>query len=201
MFVSSLAARGPKRADRDAPVNAYGRSKLEAERLLQWRSDEVSTVIVRAPAVYGPRDRDVLTLFRMALRGVFTMVHGGHQRLSLIHAADLAEGIRLACERDTASETLSFTDGHDLELIDFGRAIARAVDAKVRLVSLPDAAMWVAAAGGEAWGRLRPGTRRPSTSRASCTSSATTGRRTARPRRPRSASRRASISTTVSSTP
>ena len=52
--------------DTPRPVESYGRSKLEAERIVETFSDHVATTIVRPSAVFGPRDRDFLTLFRFA---------------------------------------------------------------------------------------------------------------------------------------
>jgi nucleoside-diphosphate-sugar epimerase len=100
VFVSSLAAGGPAAApDKPvtgnippAPIEAYGQSKLESERLLM-DSSGVPAVVVRPAAVYGPGDRDFLALFRLARRGV--AIHPGNRDhwLSIIHVSDLAEGI------------------------------------------------------------------------------------------------------------
>ncbi|HEU5304939.1 MAG TPA: NAD(P)-dependent oxidoreductase, partial [Gemmatimonadales bacterium] len=71
VLVSSLAAAGP--APRGAPltggeaprpVTAYGRSKLAAEQTVAASSLRWS--IVRPPIVYGPRDREILKVFRLA---------------------------------------------------------------------------------------------------------------------------------------
>jgi nucleoside-diphosphate-sugar epimerase len=75
VLVSSLAAAGP--APRGAPlsgteaphpVTAYGRSKLAAEQIV--RSSSLPWSIVRPPIVYGPRDREVLKVFRLARLGL-----------------------------------------------------------------------------------------------------------------------------------
>ena len=67
VHVSSLAAIGPSEGhtavEEDAephPVTDYGKSKLEAERIV--RSMAPDAVIVRPPVVYGPRDTDVFQL-------------------------------------------------------------------------------------------------------------------------------------------
>lgn len=74
VYVSSLAAAGPSpnpegRAPEDppAPISAYGRSKLAGERAVAGYGG--SWVILRPPAIYGPRDRDVLQFFKMASQG------------------------------------------------------------------------------------------------------------------------------------
>lgn len=79
VFVSSLAAREPK-------LSAYGASKARAETLVEACGLDWS--IVRPPAVYGPRDIDMLDLFRAAKLGVVPLPPGG--ATSIIHADDLA---------------------------------------------------------------------------------------------------------------
>lgn len=79
VFVSSLAARQPG-------LSAYGASKAEAEALVERSGLDWTTV--RPPAVYGPRDIDMLDLFRAAKWGVVPLPPGG--ATSIIHAEDLA---------------------------------------------------------------------------------------------------------------
>lgn len=79
VFVSSLAAREPG-------LSAYGASKARAEALVEASGLDWTTV--RPPAVYGPRDIDMLDLFRAAKWGVVPLPPGG--ATSIIHADDLA---------------------------------------------------------------------------------------------------------------
>jgi nucleoside-diphosphate-sugar epimerase len=79
VFVSSLSAREPG-------LSAYGESKARAERLV--KASGLDWTIVRPPAIYGPRDRDMFELFRAARWGVVPMPKGG--RASVIHVQDLA---------------------------------------------------------------------------------------------------------------
>ncbi|HET9510945.1 MAG TPA: NAD-dependent epimerase/dehydratase family protein, partial [Sphingomonas sp.] len=74
VHVSSLAAREPD-------LSNYGWSKAEAERIVV--GSDAAWDIVRPPAVYGPGDRDMLEIFRMAKRGVALLPPGG--RMSAIH--------------------------------------------------------------------------------------------------------------------
>lgn len=80
VFVSSLAARKPE-------LSAYGVSKARAETLVE--ASALDWTIVRPPAVYGPRDSDMLDLFRAAKWGVVPLPPGG--ATSIIHADDLAD--------------------------------------------------------------------------------------------------------------
>jgi nucleoside-diphosphate-sugar epimerase len=79
VLVSSLAAREPK-------LSAYGASKARAETLVE--ASGLDWTMVRPPAVYGPRDIDMLDLFRAAKWGVVPLPPGG--ATSIIHADDLA---------------------------------------------------------------------------------------------------------------
>jgi len=77
------------------PVTAYGRSKLAGEAVVR-RSPALPWTIVRPGVVYGPRDRELLRLFRIARRGVVPVFGWGRQEISVVHVADLAEGIARA---------------------------------------------------------------------------------------------------------
>ena len=79
VFVSSLSAREPQ-------LSAYGASKAQAEDLITGSG--LDWTIVRPPAVYGPRDRDMFELFKSARLGFVPLPPGG--ATSMIHVDDLA---------------------------------------------------------------------------------------------------------------
>ena len=99
VHVSSLAAGGPATAVRPAreddpprPVSEYGRSKLAGEEEVR-RAGKAEHVIVRPPAVYGPRDEAFLPLFQAVKAHLLPSFGGGRQALSLVYVKDLAEAI------------------------------------------------------------------------------------------------------------
>ena len=49
--------------------------------------------IVRPPMVYGPRDQEVLKVFRLARLGLAPVLGDGTQELSAVHGADLADAL------------------------------------------------------------------------------------------------------------
>ena len=53
----------------------------------------VAWSIVRPPMVYGPRDQEVLKVFRLARLGIAPVLGDGTQELSAVHGADLAEAL------------------------------------------------------------------------------------------------------------
>ena len=98
VYVSSLAAAGPTTRGRqlqggepERPVTHYGASKLAGE--LAVRAAPVPWTVVRPPAVYGPRDVELLRLFRMAARGFLPQFGDGTQELSLVYVDDLARAL------------------------------------------------------------------------------------------------------------
>jgi dihydroflavonol-4-reductase len=98
VLVSSMAAGGPTTLGRPLaghepprPVTAYGRSKLAAEAVVS--ASRLPWSIVRPPMVYGPRDREVLKVFRLARLGIAPLLGDGTQELSAVHGADLADAL------------------------------------------------------------------------------------------------------------
>ena len=108
VFISSQAAAGPApfrdkpidEATPPAPIEAYGRSKLDAEAVV--RASGMPFTIVRPCAVYGPADRDFLAMFRIASRGVAIHPANRDHWLSIAHVDDIVDGIRLAAQSDRA---------------------------------------------------------------------------------------------------
>jgi nucleoside-diphosphate-sugar epimerase len=84
LLLSSLAAREPG-------LSAYAASKRAAEETLSGRAGP--WLAVRAPAVYGPGDRETLSYFKTAEHGIAPEPAGKGAGLSLIHVADLVEAL------------------------------------------------------------------------------------------------------------
>jgi nucleoside-diphosphate-sugar epimerase len=143
VLVSSLAAGGPSTPGRPLrgneppqPVTAYGRSKLAAEEAV--RSSTLDWAIVRPPIVYGPRDREVLKLFRIARLGIAPILGEGAQELSAVHAADLASAfIAVATSDCTVGRTYIACHPEIFTSDDLGRAIGLAMGRSVRSVRVP----------------------------------------------------------------
>ena len=104
VLLSSLAAREPT-------LSFYGASKRAAEEVVASRSGPWLTV--RAPAVYGPGDRETLAYFRAVARGFAPRPNLPDARLSLIHVADLAEALALAVERPPPASVCEIDDGRE----------------------------------------------------------------------------------------
>lgn len=110
VYVSSLAAAGPAAPGRPrieddpaAPVSNYGRSKRAGEEAAQ--AADLPWTIVRPPAVYGPRDVEMLRLFKILRWHAAPLIVRRDQELSFVHAADLAEALVAAAGPDAEGKT------------------------------------------------------------------------------------------------
>jgi dihydroflavonol-4-reductase len=145
VLVSSLAAAGPaakgtplQGTEPPRPVTAYGRSKLAAEELV--RSSSLPWSIVRPPIVYGPRDREVLKVFRLARLGIAPVFGDGRQELSAVHARDLALAlVSVAGSSTTLGGTYHACHPQVFTSSELGRAVAFAMGRRVLTIRVPNA--------------------------------------------------------------
>ncbi len=145
VLVSSLAAAGPSPRgaplsgdESPRPVTAYGRSKLAAETLV--RASALPWSIVRPPIVYGPRDREILKVFRLARLRLAPVFGDGAQELSAVHAADLATAlIAVGASPATIGRTYTACHPEVFTTVEFGNAIGAAMGRSVMTVRIPQA--------------------------------------------------------------
>jgi len=119
ILMSSLAAMGPGNAeslapikleDKPNPITNYGRSKLNVEHYLSGQKD-VPYLIFRPTAVYGPREKDFLTLFKTINRHFEPYISSPKQLLSFVYVKDLARLLIQACNSDVFNQTFLVSDG------------------------------------------------------------------------------------------
>lgn len=113
VFVSSQAAAGPSPTKNPIdesqpcqPITDYGKSKYEAEKIAHQFVPHFPLTIIRPPAVYGPRDKDVLFFFKLVKWGIMPKFQEAEQYISLSYVKDLVEGMYLAARSpNTIGET------------------------------------------------------------------------------------------------
>jgi len=151
VLLSSLAAAGPspdgrplREDDTPRPVSAYGRSKLAAERFAAGSG--VPVVVLRPPAVYGPRDRDVLPFFRLAARGIALVLGEPKRPLSLIHVSDIvAYLVRAASATGAEGRTYFVNDGAVHTWVGVAERLVRTLGRTPRRLRVGGGALWLAA--------------------------------------------------------
>jgi nucleoside-diphosphate-sugar epimerase len=129
IHVSSLSAREPA-------LSNYGWSKAEAETVVA--KSALDWTMVRPPAIYGPGDKDMLDLFKMAQRGFVLLPPAG--RLSVIEVSDLARLLLVLINKpETIGQIYDADDGRACgwSHVEFGRAIGEAVGKRAITLSMP----------------------------------------------------------------
>ena len=160
LITSTLAAVGPApdgRADESTslrPVSRYGRSKAAMEAVVRDYASALPIVVVRPPSVYGPRDRDVFTFFKAVQQG-FCPVLRGDSGITLVHARDLARGMKEAAEAEaTRGETYFIGNDEDVSWASLRRAVMAALGVRAITVPVPRMLVMPAAYLAEGLGKL-----------------------------------------------
>ncbi len=164
VHVSTLAAIGPSPdgnpINEDAeprPVTHYGKSKLQAERIV--RAVAPQAVIVRPPVVYGPRDTGVLEVLRPISKGWALEIAGGERWFSAIYVGDLVEGILAAADRALAAgRTYFLAHPERVSWREFAATAGRIIGRHPSTLRLPIVAAQAAGLCAELWSQV---TRKP----------------------------------------
>jgi dihydroflavonol-4-reductase len=145
VYISSQAAVGPgtneQPLDETAPCNPithYGKSKLEGEKIVLEFSSKLPVAIIRPPAVYGPRDSDILSFFKVVNHGFKTFFGKGESFLSLCYVEDLIDGMILAAESPKATDQIYFiADDQIYSWRESFRIVAKVLNKKTITLRIP----------------------------------------------------------------
>lgn len=180
VHVSSIAAAGPtergrvrRETDSPAPISNYGRSKHAGELAVAEHAAQVPITIVRPGIVFGPRNTEMLPMFKTIKFAHFHPVPGRNPpQLSLMHVEDCVEvllraaetGSRLSADERNVGDRL--TSGHGVyfatapefpDYAELGRTLCKLLGRPCApVVSLPGPLPWIVAGINEkVLGRLR----------------------------------------------
>jgi nucleoside-diphosphate-sugar epimerase len=159
IHVSSLAAIGPGKdgtpVTEDAephPLTSYGRSKLEAERVIRRLVPEA--VIVRPPVVYGPRDTAVIEILKPIARGIALEIAGGERWFSTIYVKDLVEGLVAAAQTpQAAGRTYFLAHPKAVTWSELANTAAGIMGRRLRVIRVPLRAARLAGRCADIWSR------------------------------------------------
>jgi nucleoside-diphosphate-sugar epimerase len=145
LYLSSQAAAGPcrngnkkKESDPCDPISPYGQSKRLGEELALTHAQELPLLILRPCAVYGPRERDFFTFFKLISKRIKLYLNGRVQRISLCYVQDVIQAILLAAESQTTSGEIFFlSDGNDYSVKEVLDLIAQTMDIHALRIRVP----------------------------------------------------------------
>jgi nucleoside-diphosphate-sugar epimerase len=145
IYLSSQAAAGPcqnggkkKESDACKPVSPYGQSKRMGEELALTHSHELPLLILRPCAVYGPRDNDIYTFFKLLSKKISPCLSGQDQHISLCYVQDIVEAILLAARsQEPSGEIFFLSDGHDYRWLEISDILSKAMEVNPMKIRIP----------------------------------------------------------------
>ncbi|HUE10584.1 MAG TPA: NAD-dependent epimerase/dehydratase family protein [Steroidobacteraceae bacterium] len=148
IFLSSIKVNGEETtnrafsaADQPHPLDAYGRSKWEAERhaLGVGERTPMEIAIVRSPLIYGPGVKaNFLRLMRWVDRERLLPLGAIANRRSLVSIWNLCDLLLLLLTHPIVAQRIwMVADGESLSTPDLIRRIAKAMRRRERLLSVP----------------------------------------------------------------
>jgi nucleoside-diphosphate-sugar epimerase len=143
LFASSLAAAGPSasgvpksEADPCEPIEAYGRSKRDAEAFL--RSQSIATTAFRPAVVFGEGDPATITLFRMAKHGVGFRAAGPASGISFVDVDDLVDAlVKLAADPSSEHRTYFVSHPDQIDQCVLWRTLGSTMQRRLIVIPIP----------------------------------------------------------------
>ena len=155
LIVSSQTVSGPSSSINNPvneetdckPLTTYARSKLKQEQVTLAFKEIFPVTICRAPAIYGERDTEIFIYFQVFNRGLTTMIGFDKKELSLLHVADLVEGLYLAAISDKANGEIYFISSEKFYTWDeVGQITSKVLNKKAFRIRLPHFIVFTVAA-------------------------------------------------------
>jgi nucleoside-diphosphate-sugar epimerase len=145
VIVSSQTACGPSldgipctEETKEHPITRYGKSKLAQEQMAKSYSDRLPISIIRAVAVYGPRDTEIYLVFKTYKQGFMGLIGFNKKLVNLIHVSDLVDGIVLAAENDNAIGQTYFIGSEEYyNWVQIGNVFSKAMGRKALIIRVP----------------------------------------------------------------
>ncbi|MEP6690501.1 MAG: NAD-dependent epimerase/dehydratase family protein [Gemmatimonadaceae bacterium] len=155
---------GDEPTDESAPLAAgesdapYARSKRESEQLVLEAHDrgQIWATALRPPVVYGRNDRQFIPRLARLFKSIGApVVGGGRTTLSLVHAANVADGVVRAATSDLAGgRAYNLANDFDVTWREFVRFAGVGLGRTVRTVPIPAVIAGVAFGAGQTIMRL-----------------------------------------------
>jgi nucleoside-diphosphate-sugar epimerase len=127
VFTSSVAIYGmnqptpPTEASPEAPFNHYGKSKWQAEQVLQeWiaKGEGRNALVIRPTVIFGEENRgNVYNLLKQIYTGKFLMIGNGHNRKSMAYVGNIVAFMKYKLESGfSGMEIFNYVDKPDFDM-------------------------------------------------------------------------------------
>lgn len=162
VHISSLAAYGPADFTESGivtnntsprPVTMYGRSKLKGEKILTAQKD-IPYVIIRPSVVFGPKEKDLFTIFKMIAQGIQTKVGFKDQKLTFIYVKDLVIYMVNALNKGKDNQAYFIANDGYASSHELNEMIRKGLDKKTLKLTIPIPIIKILGFVSEYWGKL-----------------------------------------------
>ncbi|MDD5529967.1 MAG: GDP-mannose 4,6-dehydratase [bacterium] len=147
IYVSTIEAVGPSidgnplnEKTAPNPVNIYGKSKWEAEKITTeyYTKHGMHTVIVRLPMIYGPHSLlQLQRLFKIINKGYYPLIGDGKTLMEFCYVKNIVLGIKLAGEKGKAGETYFISDERSYSIEEVVKEIANQLNIDLQILYIP----------------------------------------------------------------
>ncbi len=130
-----------------APGDGYQRTKAEADTWIKefGARTHLPYTTIRPCAIYGPGERRLLKLFKMASKSYFPILGKGKCWYHLVHVEDLVGAmIRSAVAEKAVGEAFIVGASEPIQLEEMAAIIAKVYGNKIRIIRLPITPFFIA---------------------------------------------------------
>lgn len=156
VFTSSVAVYGLNKKNPEEnypkdPFNHYGKSKLEAEKLIKdWYENdpqEKSVTIIRPTVIFGERNRgNVYNLLQLISSGKFIMIGKGQNKKSMAYVGNVAAFIKdRICKKELGYHIFNYADKPDFTMTELCSIIEMKMNISIPKIRIP---FWLGMIGG-----------------------------------------------------
>jgi len=144
VVMSSVSAVGPSRDGKPVneesecrPVDVYGWSKLAQEKVVEKFVDKgLDVVVLRPPMVFGPRDIEMLRLFKAVDKRFFPL-SSNVKGIEFLYVENLVEACLLGMLKSRSGEKYHVTNGEHYSINDIISGIEKGLGKRVIGVKFP----------------------------------------------------------------
>lgn len=146
IFISSVEAAGygdgtNPRTENDPPFpcNNYGKSKLEAEKIVLSPLWKFERTVLRFPMIYGPGTFLIVPkLFGMVKKGIYPFIGSGNTLMEFCYVGNAIESVRFAINNNVSNQLFYISDERPYTIKEVINAISTAMSKKYIPIHLPE---------------------------------------------------------------